>query len=456
MVVDDEDDVRLGLRLLAESLEADVREADSGEQALEIFEEWVPHLVVSDITMGGMSGVELLSIVGQRYPRTRTVLVTGFGTIELAVEAMRRGAAHFITKPFDNDEVLEAMTRCGQEALFRERVRGMEAPSSGSEPTIIAEDPRMKKVLELIAQVAPTSMSVLIEGESGTGKEVVARAIHAQSGSRNAPFLAVNSGALPDTLLESELFGHQKGAFTGADRDREGIFAQAKGGTVFLDEIALMSSAFQGKLLRVLQERTVIPLGTSTAVPVEFRLIAATSRNLLRRIEAREFREDLYYRLRVVTIGIPPLRERPGDIAPLAAHFLAKYAGQIPGPNDGPPSFSAAARDEMQAHPWNGNVRELENCVQRALVLAQGGEIHAGHLALGDDAGPWAVPGQGELLYEEGKQEALKVFQRRFLEQALLRTEGNVTRAADKCGLTRAAFQRIMRSLGLDRSQFTP
>ena len=430
LVVDDEDDVRLGLRLLAESLDADVRDASSGEQALEIVEDWIPHLVLSDITMGGMSGVELLTTLGRRFADTRTVLITGFGTIELAVEAMRRGAAHFITKPFDNEEVLETIGRCGQEALFQERARRMETLPPGNEPTIIAEDPRMKKVLGLIEQVAPTSMSVLIEGESGTGKELVARSIHAQSDRRKAPFLAVNSGALPDTLLESELFGHRRGAFTGADRDREGIFAQAKGGTVFLDEIALMSPAFQGKLLRVLQEKAVIPLGTSSPVPVDFRLIAATSRNLLQRIDNQEFREDLYYRLRVVTIGIPPLRQRPGDLVPLATHFLAKYATQIPSQAETRPSFSAGALDEMQAHAWKGNIRELENTVQRALVLAQGGEILPSHLALGEDATPWGVPQDGEFSYEEGKQEALKLFQRRFLEQALRRSEGNVTHAA--------------------------
>jgi transcriptional regulator with PAS, ATPase and Fis domain len=277
----------------------------------------------------------------------------------------------------------------------------------------------------------------------------------AQSNSRSAPFLAVNSAALPDTLLESELFGHRRGAFTGADRNREGIFAQARGGTVFLDEIALMSPAFQGKLLRVLQEKTVIPLGTAAAEPVDFRLIAATSRNLLERIERGEFREDLYYRLRVVTIDLPPLRERPGDIVPLATHFLAKYAAQIT-PRDGQcPGLSSSAMDELKHHPWKGNVRELENCIQRALVLSRGQEILSAHLALGDDAGPWNAPGLETISYEEGKQEALKLFQRRFIERALMRTEGNVTHAAEKCGLTRAAFQRIMRSLGLDRNQFS-
>jgi DNA-binding NtrC family response regulator len=455
LVVDDEKDVRLGLRLLAESLQAEVRDAGSGEEALAMAGEWAPHLVLSDITMGGMSGVELLGILRRRYPDIRVVLITGFGTIELAVEAMRRGASHFISKPFDNEEVLQAVSRYGYEALIREKARQLVGPQEDGEPVIIAEDTRMTTVLDLVRQVAPTSMSVLIQGESGSGKELIARTIHCRSDQRKLPFLPVNSAALPDTLLESELFGHSKGAFTGADRAREGIFAQARGGTVFLDEIALMSPAFQGKLLRVLQEKTVIPLGTATPVPVEFRLVAATSRNLRERIEAGEFREDLYYRLRVVTIEVPPLRERTGDIVPLAAHFLSKYAGQISGSDGRRSSLSAGALEELKNHPWKGNVRELENCMQRALVLAAGSEILITHLGLGEDESPWSLPGLDAPSYEAGKQEALALFQRRFIERALAGTGGNVTHAAEKCGLTRAAFQRIMRSLGLDRAQFT-
>jgi len=455
LVVDDERDVRLGLRLLVESVKAEVREAASGEEALEICKTWSPHLVLSDITMDGMSGVELLSVLRRERPETAIVLITGFGTIELAVEAMRRGAAHFITKPFDNDEVLETVGRYGQEALIREKARRLVKSPSGAEPIFIAEDPRIRTVLERVRQVAPTSMSVLIQGESGSGKELIARTIHAQSEKRKLPFLAVNSAALPDTLLESELFGHRRGAFTGADRDREGLFAQARGGTVFLDEIALMSPAFQGKLLRVLQERTIIPLGTARAVPVDFRLVAATSHDLLERIEAGEFRQDLYYRLRVVTIDLPPLRERPGDVPVLAEHFLAKYAEHVAEQTGRRPRLSAGALEELKGHSWKGNVRELENCIQRALVLARGDEILAGDLGLGDDDGPWSVPGLETISYEEGKQEALKAFKRRFVERALTQSAGNVTHAADQCGLTRAAFQRIMRTLGLDRSQFT-
>jgi DNA-binding NtrC family response regulator len=454
LVVDDEPDVRLGLRLLAESIQAEVHDAESGEKALDICRSWVPHLVLSDIAMDGMSGVELLSALGRNHPDTRVVLITGFGTIELAVEAMRRGAAHFITKPFDNDEILQTIVRHGQEAVIREKASRLKPPPGKDASLIIAEDPRMKAVLELVRKVAPTPMSVLIQGESGSGKELIARAIHDQSEMRDRPFLAVNSAALPDTLLESELFGHRKGAFTGADRNREGIFSRAKGGTVFLDEIALMSPAFQGKLLRVIQEKTVVPLGTTTAEPVDFRLVAATGRDLTKRIEDGEFREDLFYRLRVVTVDLPPLRERPEDIVPLATYFLAKYSDQIAAHADRPFYLSAAALSELKGHPWKGNVRELENCIQRALVLVRGDEILPDHLGLGEDEGPWSTPDLEGASYEAGKQEALQAFQRRFIERALAKSGGNVTRAADKCGLTRAAFQRIMRSLQLDRNQF--
>ena len=456
LVVDDEPDVRLGLRLLAESIQAEVRDAESGEKALEICRSWVPHLVLSDIAMDGMSGVELLSALGRNHPETRVVLITGFGTIELAVEAMRRGAVHFITKPFDNDEVLQTVVRYGQEAVIREKASRLKPPPGEDAPLIIAEDPRMKAVLELVRKVAPTPMSVLIQGESGSGKELIARAIHDQSEMRERPFLAVNSAALPDTLLESELFGHRKGAFTGADRNREGIFSRARGGTVFLDEIALMSPAFQGKLLRVLQEKTVVPLGTTTAEPVDFRLVAATSRDLTKRIEDGEFREDLFYRLRVVTVDLPPLRERPEDIVPLATHFLAKYSDQIAAHADRPPYLSAAAISELKVTPGRATCASWRTASSVPWCSCDGDEILPDHLGLGEDEGPWSTPDLEGLSYEAGKQEALQAFQRRFIERALAKTGGNVTHAADKCGLTRAAFQRIMRSLRLDRNQFVP
>jgi len=449
LVVDDEPDMRRGLRMLAESVGAEARTAASGEEALAELARWTPHLVVSDITMPGMSGLDLLDRLRKSHPAVRVVLVTGFGTIDMAVSAMHRGAAHFVTKPFDNEDILQALKRFGSEALVDERVRALQDGSG--EPTLVARDPAMAPVLELVERVAPTRMTVLVQGESGVGKELVARAIHDRGPVRDRPFLAVNTAALPDALLESELFGHRKGAFTGADRDRQGLFEQAAGGTVFLDEIGLMSPSFQGKLLRVLQERTVLPLGTSRPVPVDFRLIAATSRGLKELLDTGTFRDDLYYRLRVVTIDIPPLRDRPADIPALAAHFVSKYAGHVAALHAETPRLTAAALDELRSWDWPGNVRELENCIQRALVLARGGEIAPEHLGLREaDVDP-APP---DLSYEEGKQQAVQLFQRRYIEGALRREGGNVSRAARACGLTRAALQRIMRNLDLDRTRF--
>lgn len=451
LVVDDEPDVRLGLRLLAESLRADVRAASSAEEALGEVGAWVPHLVLSDVTMGEMSGLDLLGKLRQAHPEIRVILVTGFGTIELAVTAMRRGAAHFITKPFDNAEILDTMRRFGQQALLDARIQA--TPAGAEQATIVARDPKMAAVLKLIERVAPTAMSVLIQGESGVGKEVVARTIHERGMGRTRPFLAVNTAALPDALLESELFGHRRGAFTGAERDRKGIFEVAAGGTVFLDEIGLMSPSFQSKLLRVLQERTVVPLGTSEPVPVDFRLVAATSENLRDRLEQGDFREDLYYRLRVVTIDVPPLRERPADIAPLVAHFVAKYAAAAL--HETPPTLAAGALEELQRYSWPGNVREVENCIQRALVLARTGTIGPEHLGLYEEAPDWAdAETDDHVTYEQGKQRAVHRFQRAYLERALRDAGGNVSRAARVCGLTRAALQRIMKSLGLDRNRF--
>ena len=454
LVVDDEPDVLLGLRLLAESLKAEVHTASSAEAALEQLERSAPHVIVSDITMPGKSGLDLLHEVKTKVRDIQVILITGFGTIEMAVTALQEGAAHFITKPFDNQEVLTAIRRYGQEALVSEQVRQLREDQEGGDGSpFIADDPATAEMLDLVHRVAPTPTTVLIEGESGTGKERVAREIHDWSLNKDRPFLAINTAALPDTLLGAELFGHKKGAFTGAHSDRRGIFEQASGGTVFLDEIGLMSMAFQDQLLRVIQERTVIPLGTSTPVAVDFRLVAATSRNLRARIKEGQFHEDLYYRLHVVRIDVPPLRERPSDIITLATHFLTRYARQLFPDQVEPPRLSDDAIDELQRHTWPGNVRELENCIQRGLILSRQSTIQARHLGLHEDGDP-ANRFDPTLSYDEGKQRAVQSFQRRYLEDALERSGGNVTQAAAQCGMTRAAFQRIMRTLNMDRGSF--
>ncbi len=452
LVVDDEHDVRLGLRMLAESLKTDVTAAASAEEALTLMDETVAHVIISDISMPGRSGLDLLDSVMRAHPATQVILITGFGTIDMAVSALQRGAAHFITKPFNNADILSALRRYGREALVNEQVQRLKkGAASENDLCLVAEDPKTRAMLELVRRVAPTPTTVLIEGESGSGKEQVAREIHAASGNRDRRFLALNASALPDTLLESELFGHRRGAFTGADSDRQGIFEQAAGGTVFLDEIALMSRAFQDKLLRVIQERTVVPLGTSLPVDVDFRLVTATSRDLRDRVRQGEFHEDLYYRLDVVKIEVPPLRERPGDILPIAAHFLSRYSARLR-PEMNSPQLSDNAIEALHEHSWPGNIRELENCIQRALVLSQGHIIHARHLGIDGSAADSEA--DKVLSYGEGKQQAVRMFQRRYVDTALRRSGGNVTQAAEQCGLTRAALQRIMRSLDLDRGPF--
>ncbi len=452
LVVEDEADIRLGLRRLAESVGVQVEEAEDGRAALDLLERWVPDLILTDLMMPRMSGSELLAEVKKRRPESEVVILTGYGTVQSAVHCLQSGAAHFLTKPFDNEGVMQLIERLGRQILARR----LTVEDGGAE--LISQDVRMRPVTELIARVAASPVAVLIEGESGTGKELVARAIHSQSEVADRPFLAVNAAALPDTLLESELFGHRRGAFTGADSARDGIFVEARGGTVFLDEVASMSPSFQGKLLRVLQERVVRPLGSSADRKVDFRLLAATNRDLESKISEGEFREDLFYRLGVVRIFVPPLRERPDDVALLAAHFLRRVAQTSLGGAARPPRISAAAIDALQGHNWPGNVRELENAIQRAVIVCAGEVIEPWHLGLRGNG--WEQPQfaggseEADMDYARSKQRVLEEFQREFVHRALEAAHGNVSRAAGACGMTRAALQRIMRQLEIEREDY--
>jgi len=450
LVVDDEEDIRLGLRKLISTLGATVTVAADGQEALEAVERDGTDVILTDLMMPRVSGSELLIAVKQRFPDVPCVILTGFGTIQSAVSCLQNGAAHFMTKPFDNDDVLTLVTRLGRQVLAG---RQPEQDPAGEGTHIVAEDPSMRRVVQLVGRVAASPVPVLIEGESGTGKEVVARTIHEQSAVRERPFLAVNAAALPDSLLESELFGHRKGAFTGADRDREGLFREAAGGTVFLDEVSSMSPSFQGKLLRVLQEKVVRPLGGGGDVPVDFRLASATNKDLEACIAAGTFRDDLFYRLGVVRIHLPPLRDRPLDIEPLATLFLQRAASNCLGRDAAAPVLSVGALDALRAHRWPGNVRELENTMQRATVVCAGSRILPHHLGL-SDSGWNSSTGEQEVDYAGGKQAAIERFQREFLLRALEREKGNVSRTATRCGMTRAALQRILRQLAIDAHTF--
>jgi two-component system response regulator HydG len=448
LVVDDEADIRLGLTRLASSVGAAVEAAEDGKAALEVLERWPADLILTDLMMPRMSGAELLVEIKKRLPAAEVVILTGYGTVQSAVQCLQTGAAHFLTKPFDNDGVMQLIRRLGRQVLARR------APAVDGAHGLLAQDARMKPVTDLIARVAGSSVAVLIEGESGTGKEVIAREIHRRSAVADRPFLAVNTPALPDTLLESELFGHERGAFTGADRARDGIFAEACGGTVFLDEVSSMSPSFQGKLLRVLQDRVVRRLGGSGDVSVEFRLLAATNRDLEAAIRKGEFREDLFYRLGVVRIFVPPLRSRPDDIPLLANHFLRHSAATSLGEGTEIPRLSTEAMSALIGHDWPGNVRELENAMQRAVIVCTGGMIEPWHLGLRDSGWESAAAGGEDMDYAKSKQRAVEEFQRQFVHRALEGAAGNISRAAQSCGMTRAALQRIMRQLEIAREDY--
>lgn len=364
LIVDDEPGIRRILEVAFSKSGYKVSTAASAEEALSILSESTVDCVVTDVTMPGMSGYELQGIIAQRWAETPVVLMTAYGTIPQAVQAIRNGAFEYVTKPFDLDQLKRVVAA----ATSKKTVSPKRKPAGTCAPGFIAVSAAMREIMELAMQVAPSKANVLITGESGVGKEVVAKAIHTYSNRSDKPFVAVSCAALPDSLLESELFGHEKGAFTGADQAKQGRFELANEGTLFLDEIGEIPALTQVKLLRVLQEREFERLGSATPVRVDVRLVTATNRDLSLEVERGTFRLDLLYRLQVVEIHIPPLRERPEDIVPLAEHFAAKF-----GAENG--HMDLGIDDEtchlLASYRWPGNVRELENTIERAVVLCK-------------------------------------------------------------------------------------
>lgn len=395
----------------------------------------LPDLIITDVRMPGMDGLELLRRVKERWPALGVIVVTAMGSIQDAVEAMRQGAHDYLVKPFEH-EVLRLSIQKGLRLndLLREnkRLRALAGDRLRFE-NMVATSSAMDEVLSQAAQVAPGDTTLLLLGESGTGKELLARAIHHASSRRDGPFVAVGTGALPDTLVDSELFGHRRGAFTGADKDRPGKFELADGGTIFLDEIGELKPELQVKLLRVLQEREIDPLGGRDPVQVDVRVIAATHRNLEEMVADGSFREDLYYRLAVVPLTLPPLRERPEDVGPLALHFLGRLATAQGRPS---PEIDPGVLERLADHLWPGNVRELSNVMERALALHPEGPIGV------DDLPPHlrgvAKPRQGQLygsLPEGGLD--LSALEREIISRALVKHEGNRSATARYLGITR-------------------
>ncbi|UTG91931.1 sigma-54-dependent transcriptional regulator [Geobacter sulfurreducens] len=447
------DDDELSL-LMLENLLADAGfaplTAASGAQALALLEREHVDLLISDLIMEGMNGLELLDRVRERYPNVPVIVVTARGSVESAVEAMRRGAYDYLAKPF-NPEVLRITL---QRALDYHHVVRENEQITGllrerfTFQSIVTVNPAMKKLLELAARVAAARQTtVAIYGESGSGKEVLARAIHFAGKGLPAGFVAVNCAAVPEHLLESELFGHVRGAFTGADRDREGKFSLARGGTLLLDEIGDMPLPLQAKLLRVLQERVFEKIGSNTPISTDCRVIVATNRNLADMVAAGRFREDLYHRINVFPLVIPPLRERTDDIPLLCEHVLDQLRQHLGKPL---PGISQKAMDAMLAHGWPGNVRELRNCLERAAILTDGELIRPEHLGFGRAEAPSreasAGPAPDTVQYTLAlpvDQLSLHALTERIMAITLERCGGNKSRAAQLLRIDRKAFYRV-------------
>ncbi len=447
LVVDDNRDFARGVALVLAKLSTDIAVAHSAEEALDALEQRGAELVLSDIRMPGRDGLSLLDCVRERWPQTRVILFTAYGTIESAVDAVKRGAFDYLTKPFNNDVLLLVATRALKGIQDEQEIARLRAELRDKYEFhgIHTRDRHMLPVIDAIRRAAPTDATVLIWGESGTGKELVARAIHAESPRASGPLVAFNAAALPETLAEGELFGCKKGAYTGADRDRKGLFLEAHGGTLLIDEVASMPLGLQGKLLRALQEREVLPLGSGTPVKVDVRVIATTNVDPRRLLREGRLRRDLYYRLSVVRIAVPPLRERIEDIPLLANLFLERLAK----PEGAPKRLSARALRLLISHDWPGNVRELQNVVHRAALMARGDEISPADIVLEDDDLDWQPEGAELLPYKEAKRRAVEHFQRRYVEELMHEAGGNVSAAARKANMTRAALHRILRRLAI-------
>jgi DNA-binding NtrC family response regulator len=455
LVVDDEESVRASVRAILEET-CDVLEAANGAQALDVLKSREIDLVMLDQRMPGEPGIDVLPRIKAADPSTIVVIATAVRELRTAVEALKRGAYDYLTKPFDVDDILMLAQRAFEKRALEREVLYLRsalagAPSdagglAGAFEGMVGRHPEMVRIYQLIVQIASTPTTVLITGESGTGKELVARAIHARSGRASHPFVAINVAAIPDALVESELFGHEKGAFTGAHAKKLGRFELAHGGTIFLDEIGSLRLDLQSKLLRALQEREIERLGGVRAIPVDVRIVAATNVNLKDAVRARAFREDLYYRLNVVPIHVPPLRERREDIGPLAQYFVRKIARECGRDVRG---VSAGALEVLTRYDWPGNVRELENVLHRAVVLTRHQVIHLQDVPL-----DVAMPETGSRVGEDTGlplRDALEQFERQYILRVLEGVGWNVSHAARRLGvhrntvLTKLSAWRIQR-----------
>jgi len=454
LIVDDEPNYLIVLSELLLEEGFGIFTAENGEEALQVLEETDIDLVITDMCMPGLDGLGLLKAAKTLNPDLPVIMITAFGEVEMAVAAMKAGAFNYLTKPFNNDElILNANKALEHYALRRENMRlREEMRSRTSFANMVGKNQKMQTIFNLIEKVAPTSTSVLITGESGTGKELVARAIHCRSPREKAPFISLNCAGLPENLLESELFGHEKGAFTGAIALRRGRFELADTGSLFLDEVGEMAMPLQAKLLRVLQERSFERVGGSQTLRVDVRIIAATNRDLKDEVDKGHFREDLYYRLNVLHIHLPPLRERTDDIPMLVAHFVSKYAGQLDKPQL---EIAPETVRFLMSLPWEGNIRELENTIERAAILCNR------NLILPEDVQPETMTDKKPLPWLNGLDleqtipantplpDVLDGIEKKMILAALNKANYVQTKAADALGITKSLLQYKMKKHGI-------
>ncbi len=441
LIVDDERSAQDFCKEILKNQGFQIEVADSGERALEVLENRETDIVLTDVRMPGMDGMELLREIKGKYPETDVVVMTGFGSIQAAVAATKLGAYDYITKPFKVEDFRRVFQRLAElrELAAENRLLKEQLRTRKSFANIVGSSPKVQKTYRLISKAAAKRHPVLILGESGTGKELAARAIHSQSPWRDRPFVPIDCGALAPTLIESELFGHVRGAFTGATHNRIGLLASASGGTVFLDEIAELPVELQAKLLRALQEREIKPIGSNERTRVEARIIAATNQDVEAAIKRGSLRKDLYFRLNVVSIKMPPLRERKSDIPTLVHYFIEKYQGE----EGRVIEIAYEAMTRLMNYNWPGNVRELENCIQRALVLGTGSVIQARDLP-------------SNVLYQVGPPpegpeiSPLAELERRAILQALRTTGGDRLRAAKLLGIGKTTIYRKLKEFGLE------
>lgn len=448
LVVDDEKNMRLSLQTMLKDEGYGAKLVESAEAGLELLASEEFLMVITDARLGGMSGYEFLAKIRAKWPELPTLMLTAYATPKLAVEAIKAGAMDYLSKPFAPEELFHAVARCAERhKLLQENasLRARADDMAGLEQ-IIGESPAMAGIKQLIATVAPTDARVLILGESGTGKELVAGALHGLSRRHAANYARINCAAIPENLLESELFGHEKGAFTGALKQKHGRFEEAHQGTIFLDEIADMGKPLQAKLLRFLEDGSFTRVGGTQELRVDVRLIAATNKNLTQAIQEEAFREDLYHRLNVVQFHLPALRERGGDVLLLAEYFLRMFQ---PAMNKKVKGISHAARQKLLSHRWPGNIRELRNAIERALILETSSELQASSLPDFQIESRLQKPQAIQVALEESLDDALGRIERELISTALDQSNSSLTRAAERLKLTRHALRYRMQRLNM-------